>query len=105
MDDPTIVCSDAHFKVVLTIVECCLEHGKLLISSLKSSTEEVKLLQAPDRMQQFFSSLPTEFTTEMTLRSGEKFEMTETHVHKALHKAVKKHIINRLSYRMYRKIS
>lgn len=105
MNVPTIVCSDAHFKAALAIVECCLEHSKLLIGSLRSSAEDVKPLQAPDRMQQFLASLPTEFTTETALRLGEEFEMSVNNVHKALHKANKKQIIKRLSHGVYRKIS
>lgn len=105
MNTPVIVCSDAHFKAALAIVECCLEHSKLLVSSLKSSTEEVKPLQSPNRVNQFFTSLPEEFTTEMALRFGAEMEMNEGYVHKVLSDAAKRLIINRVSRGAYRKPS
>lgn len=101
MDTPVIFCSDKYFKASLAIVGCCLEHSKLLVSSLKSSTEEMKPLQAANRMQQFFTRLPQEFSTEMAISAGDKMEVPSSTVYKWLSKSVKNKIIKRLTHGMY----
>lgn len=105
MDAPTVACSDAHFKAALAIVECCLEHSKLLISSLKSSSEEVPPLQAANHLQLFFNDLPTEFTTETAMDIGKELDISERCVYRILRKAVKENKINKLSHGLYRKMT
>lgn len=101
MDTPLIYCPDPYFKASLAITTCCYEHSKLLISSLKSSADEVKPLQAPNRMQQLLSHLPQTFTTEMAVHLGEEMNCSANAIYKLLGKAIKNKIIKRLAHGTY----
>lgn len=56
------VCSDTFFETALSIVLCCYEHSRLLLTSLPH--QQRYALKDPDEKRRFFDELPETFTTE-----------------------------------------
>ena len=56
------VCSDTFFETALSIVLCCYEHSRLLLTSLPH--QQRYALKDPDEKRHFFDELPEKFTTE-----------------------------------------
>lgn len=56
------VCSDMFFETALSIVLCCYEHSRLLLTSLPH--QQRYALKDPDEKRRFFDELPETFTTE-----------------------------------------
>ena len=56
------VCSDTFFETALSIVLCCYEHSRLLLTSLPH--QQRYALKDPDEKRRFFDELPEKFTTE-----------------------------------------
>lgn len=63
MDVAEVYCSDAHFEAALHIATCCLEHSRLLITSIKSSDKELGELQNPYKIAEILKQLNSPFTT------------------------------------------
>lgn len=70
-----LFCTQAHFEAALAITTCCLEHSRLLITSIKSLDKEAGELKNPYKSELIFSQLPQQFTTQdfMELASQQDF--------------------------------
>lgn len=75
MDAEELFCSDAHFEAALAIVTCCLEHSRLLITSIKTLDSEAGELKNPYKSEQVFSRLPRQFTTAEFLALASQYEL------------------------------
>ncbi len=100
MDTPEITCSDEHFEAALTITTTCLEHSRLLITSVKSSDDTNQELQNPDKIKLILARLPNEFTFGEFLEIAKSFKLEKRAVNRLLKNSIGQ-IISRLKKGVY----
>lgn len=81
-------CSDTHFEAAMAIVTCCLEHSRLLITSIKSLDSEAGELKNPYKAQQVFSRLPQQFTTAEFLALASQYDLPSSSARRILKSAI-----------------
>jgi hypothetical protein len=99
--DPDIYCTDTDFRRALSLVLCCYEHSRLLLSSM--SRRNVNTLKSPDKIRGFFNDLPMEFTTANAVALGEQHKLSKRKVERLL-SSVTGLKINKLSRGVYKKM-
>ncbi len=104
MDVKEAVCSDHNFETSLSIVTTCLEHSRLLITSLPKADKEVRELQNPNKMLSVFGSLPSTFTLAEYLETTVLFQIQERSAYRALKKAIGL-TIKKIKKGLYKKMS
>lgn len=82
-----IRCTDEDFDTAMSIVGCCLEHSRLLLTSLHKDTDELPL-HNPMPMQTLLESLPREFTTAEAILAGQGIGASTRQVYRYLHRAL-----------------
>lgn len=75
-------CGDTDFDTALTLVRCCYEHSRLLMTSMPAPQKHV--LKDPNRTRRFFEELPAEFTTDQAIRLAEKHDIGRRRVSRLL---------------------
>lgn len=103
-DTKEMYCSDDHFDAAMKIVSCCLEHSKLLATSLPESKDIQQELKYPNRLDFLLDSLPEVFSISEALESGKKLNIPRATVHRLLKNAIGLKI-KRISRGVYRKDS
>ena len=98
----SIHCSDIDFERSLSIVLCCYEHSRLLLSSMPSPA--LRPLKNPDITKNFISSLPENFTTEEAIRAGANFDFSRSKVLRLL-RTLNGLKINKVSHGSYTKLN
>ena len=83
-----ITCSDAHFEAALDLVTCCLEHSRLLITSIKSLDGEAGELRNPYKVEQLFDRLPPRFTTGEFLEFASQYDLSKSTAKRVLKSAI-----------------
>lgn len=83
-----IYCSDTHFETALALVTCCLEHSRLLITSIKSLDKDAGTLQNPYKLKQTFRLLHTTFTTADYMEAARQCGLKPTTAKRLLHKSI-----------------
>ena len=63
-----VFCSDQHFEAALSLVTTCLEHSRLLITSIKSRSTDMGELSNPYKCQCVLAALPATFSTSDFLK-------------------------------------
>ncbi|WP_298552992.1 DUF3987 domain-containing protein [uncultured Parabacteroides sp.] len=72
-------CTDEHFRAALAITETCLEHSRLLLTSLHHD-EDAPELSCPRKARSLLDKLPPEFTLQEAYRLGEAEGMGQREV-------------------------
>lgn len=100
MSAEEVTCSDAHFEAALSIVTCCLEHSRLLITSIKSLDSEAGELRNPYKAEQVFSHLPQRFTTAQFMALALQYELPKSSAQRVLKNSIGLRI-NKISKGVY----
>lgn len=96
-------CPDERFDAALTLVTSCLEHSRLLITSIKSVDKDAGALQNPYKVMQALQQLPDTFSTAQYLEETRKWGLKPHTAKRLLRKAIG-FKINRLSKGVYKKM-
>ncbi len=88
MDVREVRCSEENFEAALSITTACLDHSRLLITSLSTSDKDLKELQNPNKMKAIFSRLPELFTLGQFLETAAFFEVQRRTAFKVLKRAI-----------------
>lgn len=94
-------CSDAYFDAALSIVLCCYEHNRLLLTSIPPRKRYS--LKNPNSKREFFESLPVEFTREDVARCAVKYGFSERTAMRYISDLIGVKV-TKLSHGRYRKI-
>ena len=94
-------CTDEHFRAALAITSTCLEHSRLLLTSLRHD-EEVPELSYPRKGRNLLARLPHEFTLQEAYRLGEAEGMAEREVRRLISKLIPLYI-KRIAHGEYQK--
>ncbi len=103
MDVKEVPCSDRNFETALSIVTACLEHSRLLITSLNAQDKDVRELQNPNKVHSIFSRLPMTFTSAQFLEMATYFQVKERVAFRVLRKAIGQ-TIRKLQKGLYQKL-
>lgn len=74
-DSQACKCSDTYFDTAMSIVLCCYEHNRLLLTSVPPHKRYS--LKNPNAKREFFNDLPDEFTREDVARCAAKYGFSE----------------------------
>lgn len=87
-------CSDSHFEAALALVTCCLQHSRLLITSIQSLDKDAGKLQNPYKTEQTFRQLPETFSTaeflNIALQCGLKRETAKRMLRRSIGLKIKR---------------
>ncbi len=88
MDVKEITCSDRNFETALSIVTCCLEHNRLLITSYRDTDKDVPVLKDPNVMDRIFERMPNTFTAAQYLEVASTYEISRRKAFAVLKKSI-----------------
>ena len=100
--DTEIYSTDEDFERALHLVLCCYEHNKLVLASLPIPNG--RPLKNPDSIRQYIEDLPSVFTTEEAILTGEKHKFSIRKVHRLL-KSLNELKIKRICHGRYEKLN
>lgn len=96
-------CSDHHFEAALALVTCCLQHSRLLITSIQSLDKDAGKLQNPYKSEQTFRQLPETFSTAEFMNIAQQSGLRPDTAKRMLKKAIGLKI-KRLKKGVYKKM-
>jgi len=77
-----LYCDDTDFEVALSVVGCCYEHTRLLLTSMSGGHKHA--LKDPDRKRRFWNALPAKFKTEEAVLLAAGYGISERTVMRLL---------------------
>ncbi|MCC8188869.1 MAG: DUF3987 domain-containing protein [Bacteroides sp.] len=93
-------CSQSHFEAALSIATTCLEHSRLLITSVQAGDGEVRELENPDKLSLILERLPRQFTTRQFMDTAVHLEIPKRTAYRLLKSAIGLKI-NKISHGLY----
>ncbi len=81
-------CSQPHFEAALSIATTCLEHSRLLITSVQAGDNDVRELENPDKLSLILERLPRQFTTRQFMDTAVHLEIPERTAYRLLQNAI-----------------
>ncbi len=81
-------CSPEHFEAALSVATTCLDHSRLLITSIRNADQDVSELQIPDKFSLIKERLARRFTTQEFMGVARELEIPARTAERLLKKAI-----------------